>query len=308
MKLYDFIDFSLDEMVKNVKGEISRWNDIKLHGIIHSLCEVDYLINLTPADENGKLGKIFYPHSTHWTEGGSSAPNLNYLPDDIHYLMRSGNKDIQCKFERFKDILYLPWNEGISPSLYNKFILKLLEPFYLEHIDNWLKLYDDLMEPYRPFSNYYLDEEMVRNEKTGSSNTANASSSTTTNRSEGTSSDNENGSSSENTSGEVTNKVKGYNSTEFLDAEHSNNSSSSSTEYENSSTSESLDEGTENSESEGTRDVEYNEEKTYLLRYTGALDVDFQEWLKREIDLRRNHLIEDIIFADIDKYLCKGVY
>lgn len=296
MKLYEWTGFDIYKIIP-YQQDFAEYK----FGVIHSLCEVDALMNSTP-----RLKEIFYPLFDWNTDQRS-----RMCADDLHYMFRSGNKEVLDYLVPYYEFLRTQFSASlVNPTNINLCygLVKILHPFYEEHIENWLRLYDVLTEPYRPFSNYYLDEEMVRNEKTGTNNTTDASSTTSTNRSEGTSTDNENNSSSENTSGEVTNKVQGYNSTSFVDESKQISSEQSSNEYAGSSTSNSVDETTGSSTSDATRARTYEEQKAYLLRYTGALDVDFQEWINKEIELRRRQLINEVIFADLDEYLVKGVW
>ena len=299
MKLSEWLNFDITKII-NIRSVGITFNDYD-RGLIWTLCDLDATLNSTP-----KLKEIFYPNNA-WVSDQAS----RLLPDDLHYMIRSGNKEVLDVWLPFAEYTYnRDYTMGVVPTLLQAFlgIGKLLYPFYEEHVDNWVRLYEVLTEPYRPFSNYYLDEEMVRNEKTGTDNAANETTTTSTNRSTGSSTDNENGTSGENTSGEVTDKVQGYNSTSFVDSEKNISSGSDNRDYANSSASTSLDESEGSSSASGSRDRTYEEQKTYLLRYTGALDVDFQEWVNREIELRRRQLINEVIFADLDEYLVKGVW
>lgn len=296
MKLYEWTGFDIYKIIP-YQQDFAEYK----FGVIHSLCEVDALMNSTP-----RLKDIFYPLFDWNTDQRS-----RMCADDLHYMFRSGNKEVLDYLVPYYEFLRTQFSASlVNPTNINLCygLVKLLHPFYEEHIDNWLRLYDVLTQPYRPFSNYYLDEEMVRNEKTGTDNAANETTTTSTNRSTGSSTDNENGTSGENTSGEVTDKVQGYNSTSFVDSEKSISSGTDNRDYANSSSSSSLDESEGSSSASGSRDRTYEEQKTYLLRYTGALDVDFQEWINKEIELRRRQLINEVIFADLDEYLVKGVW
>lgn len=296
MKLYKWTGFDIYKIIPYPDS----FNDYRF-GVIHSLCEVDFLMNSSP-----RLKEIFYP-KFEWANDQQN----RMCADDLHYMFRSGNKEVLDFLVPYYEFLRTQFSaQLVNPTNINLCygLVKLLHPFYEEHIENWLRLYDVLTEPYRPFSNYYLDEEMVRNEKTGTDNAANETSSSSTNRSTGTSTDNENGTSSEDTSGEVTNKVQGYNSTDFVDSTRDISSSNEKRDYANSSASESSDESEGSTTGSATRSRTYEEQKAYLLRYTGALDVDFQEWINKEIELRRRKLINEVIFADLDEYLVKGVW
>lgn len=296
MKLYEWTGFDIYKIIPYQQN----FDGYKF-GVIHSLCEVDVLMNSAP-----RLKEIFYPQFDWATDQAN-----RMCADDLHYMFRSGNKDVLDYLVPYYEFLRTQFSAPlVNPTNINLCygLVKLLHPFYEEHIDNWLRLFDVLTQPYRPFSNYYLDEEMVRNEKTGTDNAANETTTTSTNRSTGSSTDNENGTSGENTSGEVTDKVQGYNSTSFVDSEKSISSGTDNRDYANSSASSSLDESEGSSSASGSRDRTYEEQKTYLLRYTGALDVDFQEWINKEIELRRRQLINEVIFSDLDEYLVKGVW
>lgn len=305
MTLNEFLDpFVFTDYGNNLPNPLQWFNNSFKYGVIHNLCEVDYFLNT-----NGKLAPIFYKGHL-WLNDARE----KLMPDDLHYMMRSGEKEMISYWEKFKPFLWSTNYGNDFPHILNSTLgttyvfAQLLEPFYEEHIDNWLRLYDILTEPYRPFSNYYLDEEMVRNEKTGTDNAANATKTTSANRSTGTSTDNENGTSNEDSIGEVTNKVQGYNSTAFVDSTRDNSSGNEKRDYANSSVTESSDESSGSGTSDSTHARTYEEQKAYLLRYTGALDVDFQEWINKEIELRRRQLINEVIFADLDEYLVKGVW
>lgn len=306
MRLGKLLNFNF----KNITTTNPDW----VLGLITSLCRVDYQISrwenpLTTT--KGKLGPIFYPKEEVFSPAGNSIYTYDY-----QYMFHSANKEARDLFIEYYDKLSDDISSYVVPSEWTilgtttnmPLIDWLVYPLYKNKIADWLRLYEDLMEPYRPFSNYYLDEEMVRNEKTGSSHTANETEGTSENWSTGTSQDNENSSSQESDSGTVTQKVKGFNSTDFVDSGQTDSSSSGNrTSHSGSTSLDSNHEKGENTAS-GDRWNDFTEDKSYLLRYTGALDVDFQEWLKKEIEMRRENFIQEVIYADLDRYFCKGVY
>lgn len=306
MRLGKFLDFNF----KNITTTNPDW----VLGLITSLCRVDYQISrweepLTTT--KGKLSPIFYPK-----EQTFLAADNSIYPYDYQYMFHSANKEIRDLFIEYYDKLLDDVSSFVLPSEWTvlgttnnmPLIDWLVYPLYKNKINDWLRIYEDLMEEYRPFSNYYLDEEMVRNEKTGTSHATNATEGTSENWSTGTSQNNENSSSQESNTSTVTGSIKGYNSSSFVDSEQQG--SSSSTDRENHSGETSLDSTHDKGETKATGDRwnDFTEDKSYLLRYTGALDVDFQEWLDKEIDMRRRNFIQEIVYADIDKYFCKGVY
>lgn len=297
MKLSEFFDY--DFPVRDMPPKYEN-------GIIYRLCRINFGGSTVRNDE---LKPIFYPFAGTWrtyplpqSDDAYNVPN----PFDFDYYLRSGDKEIFSKFEKYKWIGSGQASIGLPdvdyPAEYPLYAL------LQEKKDNWLRIYADLMEEYQPFSNYYLNEEMVQNEKTGSNYSTNATEATSENWSTGTSQDNENRVTETRDTGSVTQQVKGYNSTEFVDSSKSvpNTITNNSDATMSSSNNETHDNGT--SRASGTNSNAYTENKSYLLRYTGALDVDFQEWIKKEIDMRRNTFIQEVVYADIDKYFCRGVY
>ncbi len=297
MKLSEFFDY--DFPTQNLPPKYQN-------GIIYRMCRMNFGGSTVRNDE---LKPIFYPFSDTWRTYPLPQTNDAYNienPFDFDYYLRSGDKEIFSKFEKYKWLGSGQTNIGLPdvdyPTEYP------LYAFLQEKKATWLKLYADLMEPYQPFSNYYLNEEMVRNEKTGSSHSENASSGTSENWSTGSEENNEDYSSKTSDTGSVTQKVKGYNSTDFVDSSQSIPDTDTDVEGDSTTTRESTDHDAGSTSASGERDAEYSEEKSYLLRYTGALDVDFQEWIEKEIDMRRRCFIQEVIYADIDKYFCRGVY
>ncbi len=302
MTLKKFLDFNFN----NITNENPDW----VLGIISSLCRVDNHISNVGSSEivSGKLEPIFYPNETYaYAEG-------NIYSYDYQYMFRSANKEIRNLFTDYYGKLLDDISDFVKPSEWvilpsNMFLIDwLIYPLYKNKIADWLRLYDDLTQEYKPFSNYFLDEEMVRNEKTGSSHTANETEGASENWSTGTSQDNENSSSQEGNSGSVTQKVKGFNSTDFVDNAKTDNENT--TNRENHSGATSLNSTHDKGETKTGNDrwSDFIEDKSYLLSYTGALDVDFQDWINNEIEMRRGQFIQEVIYADLDRYFCKGVY
>lgn len=313
MTLNEFLDFNYAHMIVPEGSALipEYW------GFIKSLCRVDYNISYNWAHPTthgmGRLNGIFMSNNY------ISFPNTKeYMSHDYEYMFRSGKKQIRDVFERYQTFYKDNINQQYLPYEYITYLTQqphdmpvldyLMLPLYRDKVDTWLRIWDDLTQEYKPFSNYFLDEEMVRNEKTGSSHSANETETATENWTTGSAENHENNSSETSDTGSVTQKVMGYNSTAFVDSSQSvpdTTTESSNDTWEESSTTDHGN-GTSSGSSDNWRD--YEENKSYLLSYTGALDVDFQEWLRKEIDMRRHTLIEDVIYADIDEYFCKGVY